>query len=245
VYHDPEIVGHMISFMYSGDYNISKTIIKEDSTAAVESAESISSTEPADTKLDEETPDASQELITHTEVYLIAEEKDIPALKELAVKKYEKALPKTWNSEAFVTSLKMMYEGTPESDRGLKDVAITVAGKRLKTLIDRGEFVALWKGRGDIGLDAFRAFMASEAINPPSASASASASVPVLAPDLSPVSRPFGGFGSFTGTHTSRYSPDTDSDGQCPNFGSSHAMYVIDGYKGDNYYCRECREGFD
>jgi hypothetical protein len=239
VYHDPEIVGYMISFMYSGNYNISKTVIKEESTVAVESAESTSSTEPTDTKLDEETPDTSRELITHTEVYLIAEEKDIPALKELAVKKYEKVLPKTWNSEAFVTSLKMMYEGTPESDRGLKDVAIKVAGKHLKTLVDRGEFVAVWKERGEIGLDVFRAFMASEATNSPSAS------VPVLAPNPSPVSRPFGGFSLFTSTHTSRYSPDTDTGGQCPNYGSAHAMYVIVGYKGDNYYCRECREGFD
>jgi len=51
------------------------------------------------------------------EVYLIAEEKEISALKQLAKNKYEEALPHGWKSTQFCTSLRLIYDGTPENDR--------------------------------------------------------------------------------------------------------------------------------
>jgi hypothetical protein len=112
--HDPDIVDHMINFMYSGDYTISYpdlNEIEESEACLDEDAESET------TGLDVGELDASQELLVHTAVYRIAEEKDILALKQLAKKKYEAALPNGWNSMAFCDSLRIIYDETPENDR--------------------------------------------------------------------------------------------------------------------------------
>jgi hypothetical protein len=134
--HGPEIVGYMINFMYSGDYTISYPLPSE--TEASE-ARSDDDAESEKARLDVGKSDTSQELLVHAAVYLIAEEKDILALKHLAKKKYEVALPNGRNSVAFCNSLRLIYDETPESDRLLWDVAISFAGKKAKELMDRGE----------------------------------------------------------------------------------------------------------
>lgn len=139
--HDPEIVGYMINFLYSGDYTILQP--------KPEKAEKPEKTEES------EWPDvqqslqiqtlASEALVIHTAVYLIADEKDIPALKMLAKKKYEATLPHGWNSAQFCTTLKMIWDGTPENDTLLWDSAASYAGKKAKELMDHGEFATLCK----------------------------------------------------------------------------------------------------
>jgi hypothetical protein len=151
----------MIKFMYSGNYTASLPqldVTLEDETTEFAASEAPSEeVARSDTTGAEVQTDTSQELLIHTAVYLIAEEKDIPALKELAKKKYAEALPNGWNSKAFCTSLRFIYEETPESDRLLWNVAISFAGQKAKELIDREEFVELWKEKGEIGLEVFRA----------------------------------------------------------------------------------------
>jgi len=144
----------MLNFLYSGDYKITtppkvKPVIQSPSFFDFGASSSSPEVEP----------DTSQDLLTHTGVYLIAEEKDIPALKQLAKRNYEDALPHGWNSEEFCTSLKLIYDGTPETDRLLWDCAIKYAGSRAKQLLDRREFVSLWKENGEFGLEVFKAFL--------------------------------------------------------------------------------------
>ena len=77
----------------------------------------------------------------------------IQPLKDLAKKKYADVVAYRWNSAEFVQSLKMMYEETVETDRPLKDVAVNVAAKHAKQLVDRGEFVELCKENGELAFD--------------------------------------------------------------------------------------------
>lgn len=174
--HEPDIVNCMIQYMYKDDYNIERP----DPTPEPEVAEETTSTEQENTPSTDTTESTANNIIekdskdhdaaslalqTHTSVYLLAEEKDIAGLKNLAAKKYEELLPVAWNSASFCTSLKRIYEGTPDSDRLLKDVAIQFAGSKAKELMDRGEFKVLLKENGEIGLEVFNAYIA--VCNPP------------------------------------------------------------------------------
>jgi hypothetical protein len=216
--HDPDIVDHMINFMYSGDYTISYpdlNEIEESEACLDEDAESET------TGLDVGELDASQELLVHTAVYLIAEEKDILALKQLAKKKYEAALPNGWNSMAFCDSLRIIYDETPENDRLLWDVAISFAGKKAKELMDRGEFVKLWKEKGEIGLAVFRAHLLSNGCQ-----------------NNTPTTAPLNSLAAFGNT--------TTRAGTCPTGGTAHvAFVVISRNRRTSWFCSVCRKAFN
>ena len=103
--------------------------------------------------------DGSEDLVAHTAVYVIADEKRILALKEPAKKKYEAALESSWNSEAFCRSLKMVREETDEDDKLLRPLAIEFAGRKAKELMDRGEFVEVCKNNSGIAFALFKTFV--------------------------------------------------------------------------------------
>jgi hypothetical protein len=83
---EPEIVEHMIQFMYSGGY----TDTKASTTTAKTSSEVAFTTTKA--------------LVINTKVHIISEKYIIPNLKELATKKFETALVDEWNSESFAAA---------------------------------------------------------------------------------------------------------------------------------------------
>lgn len=93
----------------------------------------------------------------NAQVYAIAEQFDIPSLKQLAKDKYAEVVPAEWNSASFVASLQLMYELTPESDRLLKEVALKTAGEHCTELVDRSDFVQLCKNNGEISVDVLKA----------------------------------------------------------------------------------------
>ncbi|KAF8853773.1 hypothetical protein BDZ45DRAFT_677425 [Acephala macrosclerotiorum] len=163
--HEPDIVNYMIKFMYTGDYTIEHLALEgcKDAKTETEDNESVEpipiGTSDFSLGIELKQAKAPADLLIHTAVYLLADEKDIPALKVLATKKYEEILPDSWNSEAFCASLKEIYEGTPENDRMLWDVAIAHAGAHAKDLMDRGEFVTLWKKHGEIGYEMWKAYV--------------------------------------------------------------------------------------
>jgi len=92
------------------------------------------------------------DLLSSPPCYIIADKYDVPSLKELAKSKYKTALAAEWNNPSFATSLRLMYEGTAESDRALKHIAICAASSHLKELRDRGEFGTLCKENGELDL---------------------------------------------------------------------------------------------
>lgn len=169
---DPIVMEKMIQYMYLGDYSDGRG----NSSAAVAVAESSSGSARSrkETKRVEELgrkveTDDGPDYITkwpadwlgapflNAQVYAIAEQYDIPSLKQLAKSKYAEVVITEWNSASFVASLQLMYELTPESDRLLKEVALKTAGEHSKELVDRGEFVQLCKDHGEIAVDVLKA----------------------------------------------------------------------------------------
>lgn len=104
-------------------------------------------------------PANPQNLVTLSAIYVTAEKYDVQPLKTLAKDKFEAILATGWNSEHFVDSLKLIYDGTPDTAEpdSLRELAINTAAIHAKELMDRGEFLSLCKERGDIATDILRA----------------------------------------------------------------------------------------
>ncbi|CZR56334.1 uncharacterized protein PAC_06222 [Phialocephala subalpina] len=95
-------------------------------------------------------------LITCTKVYILAEKYDIPASKELAKSKFEKAIATDWNDGSLAAILEMIYTELPEFDCGLKDVALKATSEHIEELVDRGEFADVCKQNGEIAFDVIK-----------------------------------------------------------------------------------------
>lgn len=104
-------------------------------------------------------PVNSKNLVTLAAIYVVAEKYDVQPLKLLAQTKYEAILPAAWNTEHFIESLELIYDGIPEMSEpdSMRDLAIKTAAAHAKELMDRGEFMNLCKERGDFATDVFRA----------------------------------------------------------------------------------------
>ncbi len=64
--------------------------------------------------------------MVHAKIYALAEKYLIPGLKALAVRKFDIASAKHWDSDDFLKAAQEAYTSTIETDRGLK--AIRFAG---------------------------------------------------------------------------------------------------------------------
>jgi hypothetical protein len=183
---EPEIVANMIKFLYTDtyeDFNDSMaTATATDPTIAAKMSE-VKGERPQQVQSKRKTPqtstpqfpastrasktvEPSEAVLINTKVYIIGDKYDIQPLKDLATKKYGEALPNHWNSAPFVASLKLIYEGTLEKDRPLKDLAADTAAMHANELTDRGEFASLCKENGEITFDVLKASLAPKPICP-------------------------------------------------------------------------------
>jgi hypothetical protein len=100
-------------------------------------------------------------LLMNAKVYIIADKFDIQPLKELAKTNYEEVVAHEWNSESLISSLKLLYDETMDTDCLLKGVAIKATGEDAEELMDRGEFVSLCKESGEIAFDVLKPSLSS------------------------------------------------------------------------------------
>lgn len=93
-------------------------------------------------------------LLTNTQVYIMAEKYDVQPLRALAKTNYEELVNSCWETSAFVTTLRLLHEGTPEGDP-LMEIAIKNAThpRHLKELRSNKEFAHLCKEKGDLCFD--------------------------------------------------------------------------------------------
>jgi hypothetical protein len=100
-----------------------------------------------------------QNLVTLAAIYVLAEKFDVQPLKTLVKGKYESIVRTGWNTEHFIDSLKLIYDGTPDLSEpdGLRELAVRAAATHAKELLDRGEFLNLCTERGDITTDVLKA----------------------------------------------------------------------------------------
>ncbi|KAG4433159.1 hypothetical protein IFR05_011372 [Cadophora sp. M221] len=147
------IISAMLRYLYTNDYDDNP-----EATASV-----VANSSPPQFSLhfgsdsEVETPAkvpgitvGGESLVFNVKMYVVADKYDIPGLKCLAKKKFEKAVKLFWNSTGFSEAAKFLWENTVEWDRDLRDVVIKSAASNIETLLDRGEFVELMDTRGDV-----------------------------------------------------------------------------------------------
>jgi hypothetical protein len=92
-------------------------------------------------------------LLSSVLVYAIADKYDIQPLKELAKNRFETSAEKNWAHKDFSDTVKEIFESTPKSDRGLRDIAIRIIASHADMLIQKDEFRQLIEEVGDLGLN--------------------------------------------------------------------------------------------
>ncbi|EUC41591.1 hypothetical protein COCMIDRAFT_40241 [Bipolaris oryzae ATCC 44560] len=81
------------------------------------------------------------DLITHAELYAVADKYQVPSLKPLIVKRFSHACARFWGEPEFVDAARCVFQSTPERDGGLRRVVLKTLFEHLGVLI-RSEGVA-------------------------------------------------------------------------------------------------------
>jgi hypothetical protein len=86
-------------------------------------------------------------------VYAIADKYDMPHLKDLAQKRFSNWAENNWACHDFSAIAREVFETTPTSDRGLRDVVIRLAAMHADDLIRKENFRNLIEDVGELGLN--------------------------------------------------------------------------------------------
>lgn len=89
--------------------------------------------------------------LLHAQVYTIGEQYNLACLKKTASDKYEKTANIAWDTSAFVTSLQLIYEATPQSDKDIREVVSSAAVQHGRDLVNCPEFSKLCNEVGKVG----------------------------------------------------------------------------------------------
>lgn len=79
-------------------------------------------------------------LLNNVLVYALAEKYDIQSLKDLAKCKLSAHALRQWDEEDLLSVLEMVYETTPATDRGLRDVISAVCSQHMAELVTNPRF---------------------------------------------------------------------------------------------------------
>jgi hypothetical protein len=93
-------------------------------------------------------PEPECPIMFNAKIYIIADQYNIPSLKNLAKTKYEVAVTETWDPVVFTKAVRFLWENTVESDRLMRDAVAEIAGKRIHILLECDAFVALMEAKG-------------------------------------------------------------------------------------------------
>jgi hypothetical protein len=150
---DPATVERMISYMYTFDYKDEQHLDPES-----DSCNSVSPDEMMEdpTREHQSTSDHGEHqppLISSVRVYAIADKYNIPPLKELARDRFSNWAKDNWAREDFSDIVREIFESTPKSDRGLRDIVIQIATIHADVLTQKDKFRQLMEDIGDLGLN--------------------------------------------------------------------------------------------
>jgi hypothetical protein len=107
---------------------------------------------------DYDTYDGRSSMIFNAEVYSIADRYTIPALKEHAKEKFQKATSVGWAMDDFPLTVAEVYSSTPETDRGLRDLVVQLCQEHLGHLRNNRQFQDVLKRTKDFAADLVRSF---------------------------------------------------------------------------------------
>ncbi|KAF5550413.1 ARM repeat protein [Fusarium napiforme] len=105
---------------------------------------------------DYESPADSSAMIFHARVYQIADKYGIEALKRLAATKYRTSIDVGWEMDSFPCAIELAYTTTPPGDRGLRDIALEIAVKKIGTLTSQDVFCNMLSANADLAVDIIR-----------------------------------------------------------------------------------------
>jgi hypothetical protein len=91
--------------------------------------------------------------LSSVRVYAIADKYDIPRLKELAQQRFSNWAENNWACHDFSAIAREVFETTPTSDRGLRDVVIRLVAMHADDLIRKKDSRNLIEDVGDLGLN--------------------------------------------------------------------------------------------
>ncbi|KAL8920630.1 MAG: hypothetical protein Q9208_006112 [Pyrenodesmia sp. 3 TL-2023] len=143
---DPETLERLLTYLYTADYGYQEPTEEhkgeQDVAEATNSGSSSTKTQDAaaNTASSRIQPEQSscevtsvrlQELLNNAHVYALAEKYDIQTLKTLAKDNFAACSMGKWDDESLYTVLEAVYEITPTTDRGLRDVISEICARQL------------------------------------------------------------------------------------------------------------------
>jgi len=95
-------------------------------------------------------------LFSSIRVYAVAEKYDIKDLKQLAQSRFSIWASNNWNHSEFPMMVQEVYDSTPSSDRGLRDIVETIVKKNAYCVLHNDEFKKfLINQMGELGVVVF------------------------------------------------------------------------------------------
>lgn len=86
-------------------------------------------------------------------VYQIADKYNMPALKAHSKNKFEAIVTKSWSAAEFPSVISVVYETTPQQDRGLRDVVVKTSHSNIKQLLEGENFKSILREAPDFAAD--------------------------------------------------------------------------------------------
>ncbi|KAK6376323.1 hypothetical protein LTS17_006918 [Exophiala oligosperma] len=120
-----DIFEKVLEYLYTGEYDLStenlEPIVDQDNEVLVdyEGMPEVDTTEPAKNKM-ETLRRQSEQLMVHTEVYLLAKYLDISELIQLATNKFIATVKENFRADAFVEPFSRVFEHGADGDSGLR-----------------------------------------------------------------------------------------------------------------------------
>lgn len=115
---DPKAVDCLVQYFYRQDYQSSSSGPVTEYTRPDKAEGAISSTVLEQSSIDDSYP------IFHVRVYALAEFYNVPALKELALEKFNGVIRDNSHPDRFLDGVEEAYESTIQEDRGLRDAIV-------------------------------------------------------------------------------------------------------------------------
>jgi len=92
-------------------------------------------------------------MVFDAQVYQIADKYGMEDLKTHSQEKFHNAITTGWSMDDFPLAISIVYESTPEQDRGLRDLAVEVSLQNIDKLLDRDDFRGLLRTTADFAAD--------------------------------------------------------------------------------------------
>ncbi|KEF61465.1 uncharacterized protein A1O9_03031, partial [Exophiala aquamarina CBS 119918] len=100
-------------------------------------------------------------LISNVRVCAIAEKYNITSLKSLAQARFCIWAERNWTHQDFHDIVRDVFQSTPESDRGLRDIIVHSVAKHAQKSCLKTEFYNVIRENGELGLGTLRQVLAS------------------------------------------------------------------------------------